>query len=768
MFNDNEMINLDQSSLSSSSTSTTSTTTALSPGQQQQNNEHNINVVIRVRPIIIRPRTSTTTGNSSSSNLNKLISQRPETTTTTSSTINSTTTTTDQKHYVNGDDGNDGDDEIDAQHSNQQQQQQQPTKYHSTAITFPAAGQIQVEDTIANCSRSFAFNVVFEPEANQEQVFEHSGVKRLIDMALDGFACTVFAYGQTSTGKTYTLTGNAFQTVRPYSTSSVTAGNSSSFSAGKAKKPPSSTRKTNNKNRSKSQPPNQMDDQQQQPLNPQQSSNNHNSIGIIQLSFAYLFEQIKRRKNRDQTLLYIITVSYLEVYNEQVLDLLNPTTRPLMVRWSKDRGFYAENLFKVECEDLGDLEGVLEEGCKNRQVRSHSMNENSSRSHSVMTINLFSEIADPDDSQGFIRKEGRLCLVDLAGSEKTKRTNSKGGTFVEANNINRSLLVLGNCIACLADPKRRQGHIPYRDSTLTKLLADSLSGNGMTLMIACVSPMKCDSQETISTLRYASRAKRVRMNPVVQMDPRELLILSLKREIRILRMENQYLRQNCHQMLSIQPPLQQISNGNQSLSLPSATTIDDEEKQNLLEKYMKENEILRVENVQINLQRNRLVRDHELVCRENEQLLRKLNLLLFKLNSIESQSVNDDNALVDDGQLATKLSAPTTKMTKNSSNLYTSSSSPSIVSMVADDDDEDADEPMQLNQRLASSKTITGNQRQQQQQQSSRPTTTNLSIQSINNDNDGDSDGQQLDLTIRGRSAVSTTIVSHPKSSRRR
>nr|XP_027194369.1 kinesin-like protein KIF12 [Dermatophagoides pteronyssinus] len=563
-------------------------------------------------------------------------------------------------------------------------------------------------------------------------------------MALDGFACTVFAYGQTSTGKTYTLTGNAFQTVRPYSTSSVTAGNSSSFSAGKAKKPPSSTRKNNNKNRSKSQPPNQMDDQQQQPLNPQQS-NNHNSIGIIQLSFAYLFEQIKRRKNRDQTLLYIITVSYLEVYNEQVLDLLNPTTRPLMVRWSKDRGFYAENLFKVECEDLGDLEGVLEEGCKNRQVRSHSMNENSSRSHSVMTINLFSEIADPDDSQGFIRKEGRLCLVDLAGSEKTKRTNSKGGTFVEANNINRSLLVLGNCIACLADPKRRQGHIPYRDSTLTKLLADSLSGNGMTLMIACVSPMKCDSQETISTLRYASRAKRVRMNPVVQMDPRELLILSLKREIRILRMENQYLRQNCHQMLSIQPPLQQISNGNQSLSLPSATTIDDEEKQNLLEKYMKENEILRVENVQINLQRNRLVRDHELVCRENEQLLRKLNLLLFKLNSIESQS-----------------------MTKNSSNLYTSSSSPSIVSMVADDDDEDADEPMQLNQRLASSKTITGNQRQQQQQQSSRPTTTNLSIQSINNDNDGDSDGQQLDLTIRGRSAVSTTIVSHPKSSRRR
>ncbi|OTF83227.1 hypothetical protein BLA29_012378, partial [Euroglyphus maynei] len=96
--------------------------------------------------------------------------------------------------------------------------------------------------------------------------------------------------------------------------------------------------------------------------NGQKLTKNSPNIGIIQLSFAYLFEQIKRRKNRDQTLLYIITVSYLEVYNEQVLDLLNPTTRPLNVRWSKDRGFYAENLFKVECEDLGDLEGVLEEG----------------------------------------------------------------------------------------------------------------------------------------------------------------------------------------------------------------------------------------------------------------------------------------------------------------------------------------------------------------------------------------------------------------------
>ncbi|XP_046916795.2 kinesin-like protein KIF12 isoform X1 [Dermatophagoides farinae] len=765
MFNDNEMIN-DSSLLNQSSSSSSSS----SPGQ----NEHNINVVIRVRPIITRPRTSTslttTTNNNNSSNLNKLISQRAETTTTKTSTINSTTTTTtDQRQqYVNGGGG-----EIDAHHHQQHHQ--------LTAITFPAAGQIQVEDTIANVSRSFAFNVVFEPEASQEQVFEHSGVKRLIDMALDGFACTVFAYGQTSTGKTYTLTGNAFQFAR-YSS----AGNS-------AKKTSSSS---SNKRRSKSQPPDSINES----LNIDETMKNSSpNIGIIQLSFAYLFEQIKRRKSRDQTLLYIITVSYLEVYNEQVLDLLNPSTRSLNVRWSKDRGFYAENLFKVECEDLGDLEGVLEEGCKNRQVRSHSMNENSSRSHSVMTINLFSEIADPDDPQGFIRKEGRLCLVDLAGSEKTKRTNSKGGTFVEANNINRSLLVLGNCIACLADPKRRTGHIPYRDSTLTKLLADSLSGNGMTLMIACVSSLKCDSQETISTLRYASRAKRVRMNPVVQMDPRELLILSLKREVRMLRMENQYLRQNCHQMWSIQQPLQQSMIDSSEQFSDKNQSMDNDEQQNLLRKYMKENEVLRVENVQINLQRNRLVRDHELVCRENEQLLRKLNLLLYKLNSFEKNGGDGDSVPTTTMLVRPQLPPPSssssiksasTATTNAASNLYSSSSSPSILSILAYDDadnnnlnenDSDiinddgetiANNPlMDQYQRSSSSKT-TGNMRQIV---SSRPTATINSVNGQittktlndrdNNDGNDDGDGQFLDLTIHGRSAVT---VIHPKSSSKR
>ncbi|RWS04143.1 kinesin-like protein KIF12, partial [Dinothrombium tinctorium] len=416
---------------------------------------------------------------------------------------------------------------------------------------FPAAGQIQVTDPISGQQKSFTFDVVFEPEATQEEVFEHSGIKRLIDMALEGDES-------------------------------------------------------------------------------EQKNGSEKCVGLIHLSFAYLFEQINRRKDRGID--YIVTASYLEIYNEQVLDLLNPSPKSLNVRWSKDRGFFAENLFKVECEDFDDLEGVLEEGSKIRQVRSHQMNESSSRSHTLLTITLASETQDPEDPQGYIRREGRLCLVDLAGSEKTKRTLSKGDTLIEANNINRSLLVLGNCISSLASSKRRSGHIPYRDSTLTKLLADSLSGSGMTLMIACISQNSQDASETINTLRYASRAKKVKTNPVVRMDHRELLILSLKREVRLLRMENNYLRQQ----LNLGTGYSVLNGSDRPTSNESNTSPIEQEnkkeqekqeelKTNLIHKYMRENESLRAENSQLHHQREQLIHDHEKVVRENERLKRRID-----------------------------------------------------------------------------------------------------------------------------------------------
>ncbi|MGH0161570.1 UNVERIFIED_CONTAM: hypothetical protein FKN15_041369 [Acipenser sinensis] len=153
------------------------------------------------------------------------------------------------------------------------------------------------------------------------------------------------------------------------------------------------------------------------------------------------------------------------------------------------------------------------------------------------------ENAHPDGRGGYLARHGKLCMVDLAGSERVKETGSSGELMEEAGNINRSLLTLGNCISALVDPRKREGHIPYQDSKLTKLLADSLGGSGVTLMIACISPATMNLQETLNTLRYASRAKRIKNRPVAKRDSKERRVISLEREIKFLRMENLFLRQ---------------------------------------------------------------------------------------------------------------------------------------------------------------------------------------------------------------------------------
>ncbi|ELU07804.1 hypothetical protein CAPTEDRAFT_103345, partial [Capitella teleta] len=355
-------------------------------------------------------------------------------------------------------------------------------KTEKNIIQFPGDGAIWLDLGIS--TKSFTFNVMFEPEACQSDVFDNCGMTRLIDMALNGYACTAFAFGQTGSGKTHTITGPP-ELVQP------------------------------------------------------------DLHGLIPRSFQYLFHLMKKKPTNG----YRIRASYLEIYNEQVQDLLNPSQKKqLAVRWSKDSGFYVENLFSIECESMEDLMAVLEEGLKNRAVGSNSFNEHSSRSHSMLTLNIDSEVADPEDENLYITKHGKLTFVDLAGAEKTKTSGSENNFptqehITESNNINRSLLVLGNCISALGDSKKRNGHIPYRDSKLTKLLADSLGGQGVTLMIACVAPSGVNAVETMNTLRYAKRARRIKTKPVIKMDPREKLIMSLKREVKILRSENHYLRQ---------------------------------------------------------------------------------------------------------------------------------------------------------------------------------------------------------------------------------
>ena len=173
-----------------------------------------------------------------------------------------------------------------------------------------------------------------------------------------------------------------------------------------------------------------------------------------------------------------------------MIDLLNPGPKRsnLTVRWNKKgRAFVVDNLFSIECAELDDLLAVLEEGLKNRAIGMHNMNEHSSRSHTILTVHIHSEEkASSDDNKGvYITRHGKINFVDLAGSEMTKKTKSEGKTLEEANNINKSLMVLGYCISQLSTQKKTDKgvHIPYRDSKLTKLLADSLAGNGVTLMV---------------------------------------------------------------------------------------------------------------------------------------------------------------------------------------------------------------------------------------------------------------------------------------------
>ncbi|XP_054007518.1 kinesin-like protein KIF12 isoform X2 [Hylaeus anthracinus] len=443
------------------------------------------------------------------------------------------------------------------------------------AVQFPGDGQIYCDGFPSSADKKgklFSYNVVFEPTASQEDILQFSGVKKLIEMAVEGFNCTAFCYGQTGSGKTHTLTG----------------------------------------------PPEMLDGMKHY------SEDN----GLVFRSFVYLFKLLQERQQCN----FVLRASFLEIYNEKVIDLLNPGTsrKPLMVRWSKKtRGFFVENLFTVECEELDDLLAVLEEGLRNRSVGAHNMNEQSSRSHSILTVSITSE--QQMDNNVFISKQGKINFVDLAGSEMTKKTQSEGKTLEEANNINKSLMVLGYCISSLSDGKRKGGHIPYRDSKLTKLLADSLAGNGVTLMIACVSPARSNASETLNTLRYAARVKKIRTKPIVVMDPREALILSLKREVGALQTENEHLKAALNFSGDDQDIIRSESKAESKVpstppfvDLDKLSEMEQPELSQLIRSYITENEALRRENAELYATREQVIRDQELVCRENERLLKKL------------------------------------------------------------------------------------------------------------------------------------------------
>nr|XP_047141791.1 kinesin-like protein KIF12 isoform X2 [Hydra vulgaris] len=342
-------------------------------------------------------------------------------------------------------------------------------KKERSIIDYPGEGVLWIEAGF-NQSKSFTFNNVFNESFDQETLFERCGIIELIDKALCGYSCTVFAFGATGSGKTHTITGP-----------------------------------------------------QDQKLEIMLKDNK--KYGIIPRSFKYIFEQIKLKTDIE----YSIKASFLEIYNEKVKDLINTSNQnSLPVRWCSKDGFYAENLTKVECRELNHLFDVLSEGSAMRQVGQHLLNDYSSRSHSMLILFL-----DGVEHSSNVIKHGKINFVDLAGSERVKISKSAGKALVESR----------NCISALGDLKNCHKHIPYRDSKLTKLLMDTLGGDGYTLMIACISPAFNDFHDSINTLRYANRAKNIKSKPIIKMDPKEQLILELKEKVKSLKAENACLRE---------------------------------------------------------------------------------------------------------------------------------------------------------------------------------------------------------------------------------
>ncbi|XP_045152551.1 kinesin-like protein KIF12 isoform X2 [Echinops telfairi] len=419
-----------------------------------------------------------------------------------------------------------------------------------SALHCSGARTLQVSPPGGGPEVAFRFGAVLDGARTQEEVFRACGVRRLGELALRGFSCTIFTFGQTGSGKTYTLTG----------------------------------------------PPPQGEGLPAPP----------DLAGIMQRTFAWLLDHVQHLATP-----VTLQASYLEIYNEQVQDLLSlGSPKPLPVRWTKTRGFYVEQLRVVEIGSLETLMELLQIGLRRRRSSAHTLNQASSRSHALFTLYIYRKTGSPQlrneaDPQmppmypGEAPGCGKLCFVDLAGSEKVAATGSRGELMLEANSINRSLLALSHCISLLLDPQRKQSHIPFRDSKLTKLLADSLGGRGVTLMVACVSPSARCLPETLSTLRYASRAQRVTTRPQVPKSPAARQSQRVDTEVLQLREETR------HRHLRAQ-----LDQGDFKASRLSGTRAAwaQQNLYGMLQEFMLENERLRKEKSQ--LQRSRdLARD---------------------------------------------------------------------------------------------------------------------------------------------------------------
>ncbi|XP_017568330.1 kinesin-like protein KIF21B isoform X2 [Pygocentrus nattereri] len=357
--------------------------------------------------------------------------------------------------------------------------------------------------------KAFTYDFVFDIDVQQQQIYS-ACVHKLIEGCFEGYNATVFAYGQTGSGKTYTM-GTGFD---------VTVG--------------------------------------------------EEEQGIIPRAVHQLFQGIQRRRLEAQECgahlpEFKVSAQFLELYNEEILDLFDSARDPeargrksnIKIHEDGSGGIYTSGVTSRLVSSEEELLQCLKLGALSRTTASTQMNAQSSRSHAIFTIHLCQMRVCPQPSlvNGSVNAEengvadgsisqpeyetltAKFHFVDLAGSERLKRTGATGERAREGISINCGLLALGNVISALGDQSKKAGHVPYRDSKLTRLLQDSLGGNSRTVMIACISPSDRDFMETLNTLKYANRARNIKNKVVVNQDKTSQQISALRAEIARLQME---------------------------------------------------------------------------------------------------------------------------------------------------------------------------------------------------------------------------------------
>eukprot|EP00358_Blepharisma_japonicum_P002806 CAMPEP_0202947020 /NCGR_PEP_ID=MMETSP1395-20130829/10481_1 /ASSEMBLY_ACC=CAM_ASM_000871 /TAXON_ID=5961 /ORGANISM="Blepharisma japonicum, Strain Stock R1072" /LENGTH=740 /DNA_ID=CAMNT_0049647983 /DNA_START=42 /DNA_END=2264 /DNA_ORIENTATION=- len=324
-------------------------------------------------------------------------------------------------------------------------------------------GEMTIRNPKADASepiKVFTYDCTYGSDSAQEQVYLDTGYP-IVENVIEGYNGTIFAYGQTGTGKTFTMEG---------------------------RDEPSELR------------------------------------GIIPRSFDQIFYTVGQNPSNE----FLIRASFLEIYNEEIHDLLSKDyNAKLDVKENPETGFYVKDLNLFAVKSVDEIKEVMNAGRLNRHTGQTAMNKDSSRSHSIFSVVVERSETGKDGVTHY--RVGKLNLVDLAGSERQSKTQSSGERLKEATNINKSLLTLGNVISSLVDGA--SSHIPYRDSKLTRLLQDSLGGNTKTLMIANIGPADWNYDETISTLRYANRAKNIQNKPKINEDPKDALLREYQDEI---------------------------------------------------------------------------------------------------------------------------------------------------------------------------------------------------------------------------------------------